>query len=94
MTRTTANAMATSDVTWHALSVDAAFDAARTGPDGLDDSEAQNRLAHYGPNRLAPPKPVSAWRILRDQLTGAGWWAHARRRCIASTVAAPAAAVP
>jgi Ca2+-transporting ATPase len=33
------------------------------------DEEAVRRLKRHGPNRLAPPKPVSAPRILRDQLT-------------------------
>jgi Ca2+-transporting ATPase len=55
---------------WHALSVDAALTAAQSRESGLSDAEARARLDEYGPNRLAPPAPVSALRILRDQLTG------------------------
>ena len=55
---------------WHALSVAATLAAAETGRSGLSDSEAASRLERYGPNRLSPPRPVSALAILRDQLTG------------------------
>ena len=55
---------------WHALSVDAALSAAGTDRSGLTDTEAEARLARYGPNRLSPAPPASALAILRDQLTG------------------------
>ena len=55
---------------WHALSVAAALAASGTDPSGLSDAEAASRLQRYGPNRLSPPRPVSALTILRDQLTG------------------------
>jgi hypothetical protein len=55
---------------WHALSVAAALAASETDRSGLSDREAASRLQRYGPNRLSPPRPVSALTILRDQLTG------------------------
>jgi len=41
---------------WHAASVDEALTAQRSGPSGLTESEARERLAHFGPNQLPPPK--------------------------------------
>ncbi|WP_349570258.1 cation-transporting P-type ATPase [Azotobacter salinestris] len=41
---------------WHALPQRQVEQALQTGGDGLTDAEARRRLAHYGPNRLAPPK--------------------------------------
>jgi P-type Ca2+ transporter type 2C len=55
---------------WHALSVAAAMAAAGTNATGLSDAEAAVRLQTHGPNRLTPPSPVSALKILRDQLAG------------------------
>jgi Ca2+-transporting ATPase len=55
---------------WHALSVAAALAAAETEGSGLSEPEAASRLSRYGPNRLSPPRPVSAFAILRDQLAG------------------------
>ncbi|WP_026296007.1 cation-transporting P-type ATPase [Aromatoleum toluclasticum] len=40
---------------WHALTRGEVEQALQTGPDGLLPDEVQRRLAHYGPNRLAPP---------------------------------------
>jgi P-type Ca2+ transporter type 2C len=53
---------------WHSLSVPAALDAARTTTAGLSKREAAARLIEFGPNTLRPSKPVSAARILQDQL--------------------------
>lgn len=53
---------------WHTLTPDDALARLASSPDGLTDDEARRRLERYGPNTLHPPKPVSAWRILIDQL--------------------------
>jgi Ca2+-transporting ATPase len=37
-------------------------------PNGLSDEDAARRLQRVGPNRLTPPAPVSALKILADQL--------------------------
>ena len=55
---------------WHAQTIDEVFVALRTGPSGLTNAEALTRFKSVGPNRLKPPAPVSALKILRDQLTG------------------------
>lgn len=54
---------------WHSVSADDVLRHFSTSRDGLDEAEARRRLERYGPNRLAPPKPTSALRILRDQFT-------------------------
>jgi len=41
---------------WHALSQVEVEQMLQTRMGGLTDAEARGRLAHYGPNRLAPPK--------------------------------------
>jgi len=56
--------------TWHAFTVDRALSVVDSRPAGLSDEEAAARLATYGLNRVTPPPPVSAFRILRDQLSG------------------------
>jgi Ca2+-transporting ATPase len=53
---------------WHAESVVEALARLESEPQGLDDVEAARRLGRFGPNRLTPPKPVSAAKILGDQL--------------------------
>jgi P-type Ca2+ transporter type 2C len=57
-------------IRWHSASIQAALEAARTQPTGLSGAEAAARLIQYGPNKLPPPEPVSALKILRDQLSG------------------------
>ncbi len=52
---------------WHALHPDRVLQRLASRPDGLTPREAVERLARCGPNSLAPPKPVPAWRILADQ---------------------------
>jgi len=41
---------------WHAISVDEAMAACESGPHGLSETEARERLARFGPNLLASPK--------------------------------------
>jgi Ca2+-transporting ATPase len=52
----------------HAAAVDELLSRLESRPAGLSDEEAERRLRRYGPNRLAPVRPVSAWKILADQL--------------------------
>jgi Ca2+-transporting ATPase len=53
---------------WHALDADDVVQRLETSASGLSESEAARRLERHGPNRLLPPPPVSALRILADQL--------------------------
>jgi magnesium-transporting ATPase (P-type) len=53
---------------WHAEAVPEVLARLETDPRGLADDEAARRLERYGLNRLVPPKPVSASKILGDQL--------------------------
>ncbi len=46
---------------WHTLAPDEALAALSTDRTGLDEAEAQNRLAVYGPNRLPEAPRRSAW---------------------------------
>ncbi|MCZ2406033.1 MAG: cation-transporting P-type ATPase [Burkholderiales bacterium] len=41
---------------WHTLDAAQAEETLRSGPRGLSESEARQRLATHGPNRLAPPR--------------------------------------
>ncbi|MBP5057093.1 cation-transporting P-type ATPase [Pseudomonas chlororaphis] len=41
---------------WQALRVEEVEQLLQTGPEGLADAEAANRLGQYGPNKLIPPK--------------------------------------
>lgn len=52
---------------WHSVSAEEVLRHFSTSRDGLDETEARRRLERYGANKLAPPKPISALRILRDQ---------------------------
>ena len=52
---------------WHSYSGDEVLRQLSTRLTGLDDAEARRILERVGPNRLEPPKPISAFRILRDQ---------------------------
>lgn len=54
---------------WHAGTVSQILAALATTLSGLSEAEAARRLERFGPNRLKPPAPVSALKILRDQLT-------------------------
>ncbi len=55
---------------WHTLSIERALAAAETTLAGLRQAEAEARLLQFGANRLPPPTPVSALKILKNQLTG------------------------
>jgi magnesium-transporting ATPase (P-type) len=44
---------------WHALPVDEVLRALSSGPDGLSEAEAGQRLARHGANRLPAAKPRS-----------------------------------
>ena len=39
-------------INWHALAVDEVLKILETKPQGLDEDEAERRLALYGPNEL------------------------------------------
>lgn len=55
--------------TWHSRPVVEVLADLETTPAGLSHAEAALRRQRYGENRLVPPRPVSALKILRDQLT-------------------------
>lgn len=52
----------------HAVEGRRVVEALGTTVDGLAGAEAARRLEAHGPNRLPPPRPASAWRVLVDQL--------------------------
>jgi Ca2+-transporting ATPase len=54
-------------MSWHSQSIDDVLRHFAVSRDGLENGEARRRLERYGPNKLAPLKPVSALRILADQ---------------------------
>ncbi|MEO3472322.1 HAD-IC family P-type ATPase [Roseomonas sp. CAU 1739] len=52
---------------WHAIPVEAAFDALGSGRSGLSGAEAAERLARHGPNTLPePPRPGLVARFLHQ----------------------------
>jgi Ca2+-transporting ATPase len=55
--------------TWHSQPVEQVLADLETTAAGLSHAEAALRLQRYGENRLVPPRPISALKILRDQLT-------------------------
>ena len=57
----------TADLDWHASSIAAVLNALETDANGSSSAEAARRLQMFGPNRLRPPTPVSALRVLSDQ---------------------------
>ncbi len=48
--------LSTARPNWHTLPTTQVVDLLATSPDGLNQAEADRRLAEVGPNRLAPPK--------------------------------------
>ena len=52
---------------WHSVSGVDVLQRLSTGRTGLDDATAQHVLDCVGPNRLEPPRPISALHILGDQ---------------------------
>lgn len=65
MTTETANVPATS---WWTMEPDAAAAQLSTGLDGLTSSEAQTRLAHYGPNQLTATKAATFFQLAVKQI--------------------------
>jgi Ca2+-transporting ATPase len=59
--------MPTEVINFHTLTPEAVFETLDTGPQGLSDADALERLERYGPNELAAGKKISAWRILLRQ---------------------------
>jgi magnesium-transporting ATPase (P-type) len=45
-----------SSLDWHAQSAETAFESLKSSPSGISKEEAEQRLAHYGENRLPEPK--------------------------------------
>ncbi len=54
---------------FHTLTPEQVYAALETGPQGLSDIAAQERLERYGPNELTAGKKISAWRILLRQFS-------------------------
>ena len=54
-------------MTWHELPIDAVRSRLRSGPSGLSEAEAIERLAEHGPNELQAAGRVSPWTILLEQ---------------------------
>jgi Ca2+-transporting ATPase len=52
---------------FHTMTPAAVCAALSTGPQGLSETEAQERLDRYGPNELAAAKKITPWRILLRQ---------------------------
>ena len=69
-TRALANDPAALPFRYHAWAAGDVLTALHAARSGLTEHEAVRRLSHYGLNRLEPAPPVSAFRLLRDQLTG------------------------
>jgi len=57
----------TTALTWHASSIAAVLSSLETDANGLSNDEAARRLQLFGPNRLRPPTPISALKVLTDQ---------------------------
>jgi Ca2+-transporting ATPase len=54
---------------WYKLSVEEVFRRLNTGPNGLSDTEASERLKKYGPNELTEKKKTPAWIQFLKQFT-------------------------
>src|SRR5213594_1123685 len=52
---------------WHALSVQDAFQRLDSGPLGVDAESARERLSRYGPNEIAQLRKISAVKIFLSQ---------------------------
>jgi len=52
---------------WHTKSTDQAFGQLNSGETGLSASEADARLAQYGPNEIQAAHRISPWEILLEQ---------------------------
>jgi P-type Ca2+ transporter type 2C len=58
----------TEPVHWHALDPEALFEHLNSGREGLDATEASQRLERTGPNSLEAEDGVSPWRLLARQV--------------------------
>ena len=52
---------------FHTLTPEEVCEVLKTGPQGLSETAALERLGRYGPNELTAGKKISAWRILLRQ---------------------------
>ena len=52
---------------FHTLAPEQVCEVLETGPQGLSETSALERLEHYGPNELAAGKTISVWGILLRQ---------------------------
>ena len=57
-----------SDEKWHSLEAEAVYKELQSGPEGLEDEEAGDRLRFYGPNTLPLKEPPGIWTILLHQV--------------------------
>ena len=55
-------------VPWHQIPPGAVLHRLGSSPDGIDEADAAERLAHHGPNVFRASQPVSAWSIFVAQL--------------------------
>lgn len=53
---------------WHTLEEQDVYEELQSKPDGLNEQEAGQRLAYYGPNTLPVKEPTTIWIILLHQL--------------------------
>lgn len=53
---------------WHALEITKVFEELKSSLKGLSETDAANRIAKYGSNRLVAAKPKRKWAILISQL--------------------------
>ena len=54
-------------VLWHMLKVEELFEKLQSRPGGLSSTEAFERLAEYGPNRIQAERRASPWKLLLEQ---------------------------
>ena len=59
--------MRVNQINWHALAVDEVLKILETKTQGLDEDEAERRLAYYGPNELRREKGRSRLSIFLNQ---------------------------
>jgi Ca2+-transporting ATPase len=54
---------------WHAMSIEEAFSALQSSPEGLSSKEAAVRIAHYGKNEITTEQKISPLKIFLSQFT-------------------------
>lgn len=57
-----------SDKKWYAIENEEVFKLLKTSSDGLDNIEARERLASFGPNKLPEKHKINIWKIIVSQL--------------------------